>query len=164
MLTDQAVINDNDSACVITFQAKKMPQDWVGSELLEVTQVPYTQIKSDNYGTLEQVGEWMRFISVGEFDSETLESEFVQIKAWITKKDFVQQHSTTSKFTQKPDNRQQLPFSLDNIQHNFQEFLNKYNTALPTESPLKQDNHNNYNKSNTNMYNKSNVYKKHYTK
>ena len=163
MLTDQAVINDNDNA-VITFQAKKMPQDWVGSELLEVTQVPYTQIKSDNYGTLEQVGEWMRFISVGEFDSETLESEFVQIKAWITKKDFVQQHSTTSKFTQKPDNRQQLPFSLDNIQHNFQEFLNKYNTALPTESPLKQDNHNNYNKSNTNMYNKSNVYKKHYTK
>jgi hypothetical protein len=103
----------------------------------------------------------MRFISVGEFDSETLESEFVQIKAWMIKKDFVQPHSTTSKFTQKPDNRQQLPFSLDNIQHNFQEFLNKYNVALPTESPLKQDNHK---KSNTNMYNKSNVYKKHYKK
>ena len=106
----------------------------------------------------------LNITAIGNNIKETLESEFVQIKAWITKKDFVQQHSTTSKFTQKPDNRQQLPFSLDNIQHNFQEFLNKYNTALPTESPLKQDNHNNYNKSNTNMYNKSNVYKKHYTK
>jgi hypothetical protein len=186
MLIDQTVINDNNNQ-VITFHAKKMPQDWVGSELLEVTQVPYEQIKSDNYGTLERVGEWMRFISVDEFDSETLQNELIQIKKWIAKKDIVpnqmvrkvqsspvKEHhnsTTTSKFVKKPDIHkvlQQSPFSSDNIQHNFQEFLNKYNVTLPMPETLLNQNiltkHDNNVKSNANMHHKSSVYKKRYNK
>ena len=180
MLLDQTVINAQDNTQVITFHAKKMPQDWVGSELLEVIQVSYEQIKSDNYGTLERVGEWIRFISTTdiEFDSETLQNEFVQIKKWMTKHDSVpekvQHHSTTSKFVQKPTNynnnyqtkyqRVDPQFSSDNIQHNFQEFLNKYNVALPTELLLNQSTQEHYTKSNINMHNKNTGYKNRYNK
>jgi hypothetical protein len=84
---DQIVLSELDNS-VITYRAKRMPQDWVGTELLEVIQVPYEHIKSDNYGTLERIGNWMRFISRGEFeyDEVTLAREFTAIKHWMTQR------------------------------------------------------------------------------
>jgi hypothetical protein len=57
---EQNVISESDDL-LITFQTKSMPRDWVGSDLLEVGSVPYSIVKSDSYGVLEHIGEWMRF-------------------------------------------------------------------------------------------------------
>jgi hypothetical protein len=84
---DQIVLSEFDDS-VITYHAKQMPQDWVGTELLEVTQVPYEHIKSDNYGTLERIGDWMRFTSKREFeyDERSLAREFNAIKRWMVQR------------------------------------------------------------------------------
>jgi hypothetical protein len=84
MYLQQIVIPGCDDS-VITFHVKKMPQDWVGSELLEVNQLPYRLIKSDIYGCLEQIGNWMRFIQHGNH-TITLENarvEYEKIKEWM---------------------------------------------------------------------------------
>ena len=132
MFREQIVIPGfNDS--VITFHAKLMPQDWTGSELLEVTNVSYEQIKSDNYGTLEKVGDWMRFTSKNdtEFDSESLQTELVRIKKWMTEKKYMNDTPKQNKFVQKPiehhhNKEQSHHLSSENVQLNFQEFLIKY--------------------------------------
>ena len=84
MFLDQIVLTEFDNS-VITYRAKRMPNDWVGSELLEVTQVPYEHIKSDGYGTLERIGNWMRFIGRGEseYDEKSLTCEYTMIKSWM---------------------------------------------------------------------------------
>jgi hypothetical protein len=73
----------NDS--VITFDIKYMPKDWVGSELLEVKNVAYKHIKSDNYGILEQIGDWIRFTSTSNIDytTDSLCKELHTIQQWI---------------------------------------------------------------------------------
>ena len=65
---------------VFVFTIKKMPQNWVGTDFMEVNQVPYEMIANDNYGTLEQLGKWFRFTS-----NECKESEFISIKPRIQK-------------------------------------------------------------------------------
>lgn len=155
-LIEQIVIPGfNDS--VITFNIKNMPQDWIGTELLEVTQVPYELIKNDNYGTLEQIGNWMRFTSSSEidFNKETLESELVKIQSWMNSKKehktFTPKQNTTTYTkhpnTNKPYNKQQTrphhsnkynaPHTLDTnfVQEQFKNFLIKFdinniNTAM----------------------------------
>ena len=138
MFLDQIVIPGfNDS--VITFHAKLMPQDWTGSELLEVTNVPYEQIKSDNYGTLEKIGDWMRFTSKNEieFESESLQSELVHIKKWMTEKKYASDVPRQNKFVPKSvERRPAHHLSSENIQLNFQEFLIKYSVPLPTAESL----------------------------
>ena len=83
MYLQQIVIPEYEDS-VITFHVKKMPTDWVGADLLEVNQVPITVIKNDDYGTLEHIGNWMRFISKGDmiFTKENLSKEFEKIKQW----------------------------------------------------------------------------------
>jgi hypothetical protein len=149
MFLDQIVIPGfNDS--VITFHIKLMPQDWTGSELLEVTNVPYEQIKSDNYGTLEKVGDWMRFTTKNEieFDSESLQTELLRIKKWMTENSKAPKSETPksetprqNKFIQKPiDHHRQHTspqnLSSEKVQLNFQEFLIKYSVPLPTLESL----------------------------
>jgi hypothetical protein len=64
LLQDQEVITDSTlSDTIIVFNAKEMKKDWVGTELLEVTQLPYKLIKTDSFGTLDMIGDWFRFIS-----------------------------------------------------------------------------------------------------
>jgi hypothetical protein len=84
MFQEQIVLSEFDNS-VITYRAKKMPQDWVGHELLEVIQVPYEHIKSDRYGTLERIGNWMRFIQreETEYNEESLACEYNMIKNWM---------------------------------------------------------------------------------
>lgn len=81
----QQIILPGDSTPVITYQVKRMPHDWVGSELLEVHQVPYECMKSDEYGILECIGNWMRFTSKKEikFDMNTLQKEYEHIQQWM---------------------------------------------------------------------------------
>ena len=122
---DQIVISKSDDL-LITFHTKKMPLDWVGSDLLEVSYVPYEIIKSDTMGTLEMIGEWMRFTKNDELDYnlESLSAEYINIKQWIT--------NTTHNSNKKHNSKyQKSKISLDpqNVQLNFQEFLIKY--SLP---------------------------------
>ena len=65
----------------MVFDAKQMPQNWVGSELLEIMQVPYQRIKEDSYGILDQVGGWMRYTTKREipFELAVLEQEYQRI-------------------------------------------------------------------------------------
>jgi hypothetical protein len=83
MFLDQIVLSELNNS-VITYRAAIMPQDWVGSELLEVSSVSYMHIKTDNYGTLDRIGNWMRFISRGEIEygEVTLRAEFKRIQQW----------------------------------------------------------------------------------
>ncbi len=126
MYLEQIVIPElNDS--VITFQTKNMPQDWVGSDLLEVTSVPYELVKSDNYGTLEKLGEWMRFTLKNEitFDCEVLQNEYNKIKIWI-KSEKVQEKQIRTEYKPKQTN-----LNPNRIQLDFQEFLIKYSFPIP---------------------------------
>jgi len=130
MYLDQIVISESNDL-LITFHTKNMPQDWVGSDLLEVSSVPYEMIKSDTVGTLEMIGEWMRFTKNDEIDYcvESLKTEYNNIKKWITHKN----HSNINNNSHKNNNLkyQKSKVSIDpqNIQLNFQEFLIKY--SLP---------------------------------
>ena len=138
MFLEQIVIPGfNDS--VITFHTKLMPQDWTGSELLEVTNISYEQIKSDNYGTLEKLGDWMRFTSKNEieFNSESLQNELLPTKSEAPKSEAPRQN----KFVQKPiDHRHQHNsphhLSSEKVQLNFQEFLIKYSLPIPRPESL----------------------------
>jgi hypothetical protein len=125
-----------------------MPQDWVGSELLEVSHVPYEHIKSDNYGTLEKIGDWMRFTSKQEidFDEDTLQNELETIKDWMSEK---KSHIPT----QKKFHHEQRPLTQQNVQLNFQEFLIKYSFDNIQNSSVvvpSTDNTSNYKKPNKN--------------
>jgi hypothetical protein len=136
MFLEQIVIPGFNNS-VITYRTQIMPQDWVGSELLEVSQVPYEFVKSDNYGTLEKIGSWMRFTSKYEinFTSDILQKELITIKNWINNKKSLQpqkkqhiehiHHQNTSPFPPPLPPHQ-------NVQINFQEFLIKYSfDSLP---------------------------------
>lgn len=142
----------NDS--VITFNVKNMPQDWIGTELLEVTQVNYDLIKTDNYGTLEQVGEWMRFTSVSEieFNKNNLESELNKIISWMNGKKEKEKEREKPQFQPKKYNNihpiqnkqhthqqyQKKPYSLDHttITQNFQQFLIKFDINTISQNIL----------------------------
>ena len=119
---DQIVISESNDL-LITFHTKKMPADWVGSDLLEVSYVPYEMIKSDTMGTLEMIGEWMRFTKNDEIDYslESLKAEYINIKKWIN-----QTTPNNSKdITNNNSKPQKSKASLDphKVQLNFQEFL-----------------------------------------
>jgi hypothetical protein len=84
---DQEVIhNENPATQVITYYTKKMPQDWVGSHYFETITVPYELIKSDEYGRLEKIGNWMRVIlnSDIEFEKNSITAEFMNIQKWVS--------------------------------------------------------------------------------
>jgi hypothetical protein len=66
---------------VIAYHATKMPCDWVGSEILETITIGYQLIREDSNGTLEQIGEWMRYRSKCNhvFERNALEAEYATI-------------------------------------------------------------------------------------
>jgi hypothetical protein len=119
---EQIVIPGFDNS-VITFNIKDMSTNWVGSELLEVIEIPYKHIKSDEYGTLEMIGNWMRFTSKNdmEYDSETLINELNIIKKWIDNNTINTTHNTFNK-----KNNKEIISSIDDIHLKFQSFLIKY--------------------------------------
>jgi len=65
----------------MVFDAQRMPQNWVGSEIMEIMEVPYQLIREDADGVVEQLGGWMRYRSKCDipFELDTLEREFQKI-------------------------------------------------------------------------------------
>ena len=65
----------------MAFETICMPQNWVGSEIMEIMEVPYQRISEDADGILEQLGGWMRYRSKHDipFELDTLEREFQQM-------------------------------------------------------------------------------------
>jgi hypothetical protein len=118
---DQIVISKSNDL-LITFHTKNMPLDWVGSDLLEVSCVSYEMIKSDAVGTLEIIGEWMRFTTNAEieYSVESLKAEYNIIQKWIS--NTVEQNTH-----QKPkiSNSKNI-LDPQKIQLDFQKFLIKY--------------------------------------
>lgn len=71
----------------MVFDSICMPQNWVGSEIMEIMEVPYQRIREDADGVLEQLGGWMRYRSKREipFELDTLEREFQRIMSSLDK-------------------------------------------------------------------------------
>jgi adenosyl cobinamide kinase/adenosyl cobinamide phosphate guanylyltransferase len=66
---------------VIAYHAQRMPQNWVGSEVLEIMEVSYQLIKEDDYAVLEQLGDWLRCTLKQEFSCE-----FAAVQEWMAAK------------------------------------------------------------------------------
>jgi hypothetical protein len=113
---DQIVIPGFNNT-VITYDIEFKSEDYVGSELLEVKQLPYSLIKSDNYGTLEHIGEWMQFTLLKNVDytKETMVEELNNIKHWLNTKEYT-----------KPNIR----LDPDKIEKDFKEFLIKFTNKI----------------------------------
>ena len=77
------------------FDIKWMPNNWVGSHLLEHKPLPYSLIKRDSYAQLEQLGDWMRATIMHDIPHESRESEWAIIQKWST----VQQCTTVQHTT-----------------------------------------------------------------
>ncbi len=77
-LHQQALSNDG-----WMFDIKWMPNNWVGSHLLEHKSVPYSLIKKDNYAQLEQLGDWMR-VTMRDVPYEFRELEWAAVQKWAT--------------------------------------------------------------------------------
>lgn len=75
---NQSIIKDNIIGTIIVYNVLAMPENWIGSELLEVSDIPYHLVKEDHYGKLEQLGIWMRFTLYND-DSIT----FTDIMKWL---------------------------------------------------------------------------------
>jgi hypothetical protein len=167
MYLEQIVITESDNS-VITFRSKDMPQDWVGTELLEVSNVPYEFVKSDNYGTLEKIGDWMRFTTKSEtiFNADFLKDEFINIQKWINQKN-KKYNDNIKKYEQDfvpKNNKTDISLDQQKVHLNFQEFLIKYTlpnlpqiSNLNTSMPIRDHkNNSNYRGNNYNV-NKSNL-------
>lgn len=161
---EQIVISESDNS-VITFNSKDMHQDWVGTELLEVTNIPYEMVKSDGYGTLEKLGDWMRFTLKRDiqFNEDNIKSEFIEIKKWINSKNKSNQSKV---IPQKQEKQHHNPLDHNKIKLDFQEFLIKYNMpqtvvqnpvdTTTINSSLNKPANRVYNKNNTNTVKYSN--------
>ena len=77
---------------VLTWKARKLSPDQLGSDLLEVLTIPYRLVKDDSYATLEQVGSWMRCILKKDtaYDVNTLQYEWSVIQKWRSTTDPIQ--------------------------------------------------------------------------
>ncbi len=76
---------------ILVNDAKLMPTDWIGSELLEVIQCPYQLIKSDKYATYELIGNWNRVILHDTSYKYNID-EFIKILSWIDEKQTHKKH------------------------------------------------------------------------
>ena len=81
------------------FDIKWMPNNWVGSHLLENKLLPYSLIKDDHYARLEQIGDWMRATTIQDIPHESREKEWSTIQQWslVPQQAIVTQHTTYPK-------------------------------------------------------------------
>ena len=80
MYIKQDMLYDDTYGAILIFNTVVMPCNWIGSEILEIVDVPYTLIKEDNYGKLEQLGEWTRCIIYKDCMHH---NEFKNVLQWI---------------------------------------------------------------------------------
>lgn len=138
--------NSSDINSVLVYHSKKMSYNWVGSDILEIITIPYQFIKSDSFGILEQIGDWMRFISNEDMeicDTDILINKMNQIISWL--------HSNEShKYKSHTDEKFLIKFNLPsenyptNQMHHYKKTRNLYNkpydkrtkVQIPIISPL----------------------------
>jgi len=76
MYTDQATLSEHG----FMYDIQWMPSNWVGSYVLEQSHVPYVLIRTMEWGTLERIGDWMRFITKEDVPVEERERMWMEIK------------------------------------------------------------------------------------
>ena len=74
-LGQQTLSNDG-----IMYDIQWMPHDWVGPYVLEKIHVPYSLIRVTELGTLEQIGNWMRFTTKHDVSADQQEATWKQIQ------------------------------------------------------------------------------------
>lgn len=69
------------------YHVKKKAVDWVGAYLLESIEIPYGLKKEDEYGSCDQMGIWMRWITPDtvSLKKEDLLLQFQEIQRWLSK-------------------------------------------------------------------------------
>jgi hypothetical protein len=69
------------------YHVKKKGVDWVGAYLLESIEIPYSVKKEDSYGSCDQIGIWMRFITPDtvSLKKEDVVQQFQAIQTWLSK-------------------------------------------------------------------------------
>jgi hypothetical protein len=78
-LTQQYDFSSNNEKVIVN-NCILMPTNWIGgSELLQVLEVPYQFITVNEYGTCEQIGNWMRFITKNDIDISDLNTIYDRI-------------------------------------------------------------------------------------
>lgn len=88
MYTNQYVVTNTNGSNLLIYDVVQMPTNWVGSDCLEIVKVPYKLHKKDDYGQLDQLGSWMRFISNNNLvapaqrNEEYHAKEFELIRRW----------------------------------------------------------------------------------
>ncbi len=118
---------DNNNISVLVNNAKLMPNDWIGSELLEVIQCPYQLIKSDNYAKYELIGNWNRvtlYNTLDLFDFKC-EIEITNILIWINQIKYVKKHHIINSYTKNNTNDK-------NINNNYKHSIN--NNTINTKN------------------------------
>ncbi len=137
---------DYNNYSILVNNAKLMPIDWIGSELLEVIQCPYQLIKSDKYAKYELIGEWNRVTlsNTLELSEELCKIELDNILKWINNKNIVSKNTnyykdknqesfnktSSIKYKTDKDNTKFIPNNvIDNIQQieSFEEAILKLN-------------------------------------
>lgn len=85
---DEQITANINNITILTRNIINMPTNWVGNQLNEVFEVPYSIIKSDNYAQLEHIGDWYRcnVNSTIELNVTNIVKEFNKINTWTTKK------------------------------------------------------------------------------
>lgn len=150
---EQKVITDSDfDESVIIYNIKVMPQDWVGSELLEVSELPYILIKQDNYGILEQIGDWKRFTlkNTIQFTTDNLQKELGNIYKWIRLPSTDTCDTRNTNYNKSQEKKQSVyrkSYNNDSqiidstkIQNDFQNFLIKYSVPVSNITPTEKKN------------------------
>lgn len=100
---------------VLVWKAKRLPQDRLGSDLLEVLTVPYQLIKEDSYATLVQMGLWLRCILKNDtLDTvDTLQQEWNTVQKWCTTNFPIKSHTSIKNKKLQNDGEFLIRFSRD---------------------------------------------------
>jgi len=76
MYMDQHILSDGG----IMYDIQWMPHNWVGSHVLENVHVPYSVIRDVEWGTLERIGNWMRFTTTHDISTDERDIIWKKIK------------------------------------------------------------------------------------
>ena len=74
---DQATLSENG----LLYDIQWMPTNWVGSYVLEKLHIPYVLIRTVEWGTLERIGDWMRFTTKHDVSVDDRELVWKKIRS-----------------------------------------------------------------------------------
>jgi hypothetical protein len=74
------------------FSVKKMPEDWIGEDLLESVEIPYRKLRQNDGWLWEQLGQWYRCIAIDT--GKSIDEQWVDVNRWINTGDVPLFHNT----------------------------------------------------------------------